>query len=126
MIPKESYEHTYGHYIKYAMRRAMDIATLGCSVNVRLDKEKLHIDRMRIAFGVAAPTPIRAFSAEKVAYGRGFDETLLDDVAKAALDDVNPRSSWRASKEFRVHLIQELSKRALKRSIEKAGGNFNG
>jgi xanthine dehydrogenase FAD-binding subunit len=126
MIPKESYEHTYGHYIKYAMRRAMDIATLGCSVNVRLDKEKLHIDRMRIAFGVAAPTPIRAFSAEKVAYGRSFDETLLDDVAKAALDDVNPRSSWRASKEFRVHLIQELSKRALKRSIEKAGGNFNG
>ncbi|NLA93579.1 MAG: xanthine dehydrogenase FAD-binding subunit XdhB, partial [Spirochaetales bacterium] len=28
-IPKESYTNTYGHYIKYAKRKAMDIATLG-------------------------------------------------------------------------------------------------
>jgi len=125
-IPKDSYENTYGQYIKYAMRRAMDIATLGCSVNVRLDKDKKHIDRMRIAFGVAAPTPIRATSAEKIAQGRGFDETLLEDVAKAAIGDVNPRTSWRASKEFRIHLIHELSMRALRISIEKAGGKFNG
>ncbi|MDD4302104.1 MAG: xanthine dehydrogenase FAD-binding subunit XdhB, partial [Sphaerochaeta sp.] len=53
-IPKESYENTYGHYIKYAMRRAMDIATLGCSVNVTLNKNKDAIERLRIAFGVAA------------------------------------------------------------------------
>ena len=26
LIPKESYENTFGHYIKYAMRSAMDIA----------------------------------------------------------------------------------------------------
>ena len=36
LIPKESYENTHGHYIKYAMREALDIATLGTSVNVRL------------------------------------------------------------------------------------------
>ena len=36
LIPKESYENCFGHYIKYAMRNAMDIATLGTSVNVRL------------------------------------------------------------------------------------------
>ena len=35
LIAKESYENTFGHYIKYAMRNAMDIATLGTSVNVR-------------------------------------------------------------------------------------------
>ena len=34
LIPKESYENCFGHYIKYAMRNAMDIATLGTSVNV--------------------------------------------------------------------------------------------
>ena len=38
LIPKESYDRCWGHYIKYAMRNAMDIATLGCSVNVRLGR----------------------------------------------------------------------------------------
>ena len=28
LIPKASYENCFGHYIKYAMRNAMDIATL--------------------------------------------------------------------------------------------------
>ena len=125
-IPKTSWEHTYGHYIKYAMRRAMDIATLGCSVNVRLTKDKKHISRLRIAFGVAAPTPLRSIHAEKSAEGHLLDEELLDLVSKGALDDVMPRSSWRASKEFRLHLVEELSRRATIVSIEKAGGKING
>ena len=36
LIPKASYTNCFGHYIKYAMRNAMDIATTGCSVNVVL------------------------------------------------------------------------------------------
>lgn len=125
-IPKSSYEHTYGHYIKYAMRRAMDIATLGCSVNVRLTEDKKHISRLRIAFGVAAPTPIRSAQAEKNAEGHLLDEELLDLVSQGALADVMPRSSWRASKEFRLHLVEELARRATIVSIEQAGGKING
>lgn len=49
LIPKASYENCYGYYIKYAMRNAMDIATLGCSVNVRLSPDKQTIERARIA-----------------------------------------------------------------------------
>ena len=40
LIPKESYENCFGYYIKYAMRNAMDIATIGCSVNVVLSADK--------------------------------------------------------------------------------------
>ena len=40
LIPKVSYENCFGHYIKYAMRNAMDIATTGCSVNVVLSEDK--------------------------------------------------------------------------------------
>ena len=36
LIRRASYEGYQGHYIKYAMRNAMDIATTGCSVNVKL------------------------------------------------------------------------------------------
>ncbi|MFA6706743.1 MAG: xanthine dehydrogenase subunit XdhB [Sphaerochaetaceae bacterium] len=125
-IPKASWEHTYGHYIKYAMRKAMDIATLGCSVNVRLAQDKQHVDRLRIAFGVAAPIPVRAVSVESKASGMKVDEQLISFVSKNVLEDVMPRSSWRASKEFRLHLIQEMTRRALIAAIEKAGGKLNG
>lgn len=125
-IPKESYERTYGHYIKYAKRKAMDIATLGCSVNVRLSEDKKRIERLRIAFGVAAPTPIRAVSAEQEANGQLTGEDLLERIAEKTLADVMPRSSWRASKEFRLHLVKELARRAATAAIEKAGGKIHG
>jgi xanthine dehydrogenase FAD-binding subunit len=125
-IPKESWEQTYGHYIKYAKRKAMDIATLGCSVNVKLTNDKKHIERLRIAFGVAAPTPIRAVTAEKAANGHAVDADLLDIITANVEADVKPRTSWRASKEFRLHLVKELARRATVASIEKAGGKING
>jgi xanthine dehydrogenase FAD-binding subunit len=125
-IKEESWKNTYGHYIKYSMRKAMDIATLGCSVNVRLTEDKKTIDRLRVAFGVAAPTPIRATTAEGKAHGHNLDTELLTLVSEGSLADVLPRTSWRASKEFRLHLVQELSQRATIVSIEKAGGKING
>jgi xanthine dehydrogenase FAD-binding subunit len=125
-IAKESYENTSGHYIKYAMRKAMDIATLGCSVNVRLTSDKKHIDRLRIAFGVAAPTPIRSTTVESKVQGHELNEQLLDIVSEGALSDVSPRTSWRASKEFRLQLVKEMARRTTKAAVEKAGGTING
>ena len=50
------------------------------------------------------------------------DPQLYSRFASLALTQVNPRTSWRASKEFRIQLIKELAKRALKESIRLAGG----
>lgn len=123
-ILKDSYENTYGHYIKYSIRRAMDIATLGCSVNVRLSSDKKTIERIRIGYGVAGPTPMRVPTAEALATGKPISEQLILDVAAATLEDVNPRTSWRATKEFRMQLVKELCKRALKSAITQAGGTI--
>ncbi|MFV0413644.1 MAG: xanthine dehydrogenase subunit XdhB [Oscillospiraceae bacterium] len=123
-IPKESYENCCGHYIKYAMRNAMDIATLGCSVNVRLSADKKRIDRMRIGYGVAGPVPMRAHGAEAAANGQPVSGQVVAAAAKAALQDVNPRTSWRATKEVRLQLVEELAKRALTKAIELAGGTL--
>ncbi len=125
-IAKDSYESTYGFYSKYAMRKAMDIATLGCSVNVRLSTDKKQVDRLRIAFGVAAPIPIRSPKAEEAAAGHVVNEELLELIAQKSLSDVNPRTSWRASKEFRLQLVKELARRSTKAAIERAGGKING
>jgi xanthine dehydrogenase FAD-binding subunit len=121
LLPKESYENCYGNYFKYAMRNALDIATLGCSANVRLSKDKKTIERLRLAYGVAGPVPMRAPSAEAAANGRPASEETIAAAAKAALSDVNPRTSWRASKEFRLQLAEELAKRTIRESLKLSG-----
>jgi xanthine dehydrogenase FAD-binding subunit len=120
IIPKESYENCFGCYIKYAMREALDIATLGCSANVRLSADKKSIERARLAYGVAGPVPLRAPSAEAAATGKAANEETINAAALAAIKDIKPRTSWRASSEFRTHLAEELAKRALRESINRA------
>jgi xanthine dehydrogenase FAD-binding subunit len=121
LIKKEDYEGFGGYYIKYAMRKAMDIATLGCVVLCKV-RDKNILEDVRLAFGVAAPTPIRVPAAEAVAKGQPFSEELVEQFGKAALTEVNPRTSWRASREFRLQLVEELSKRALRQAFSNAGG----
>ena len=122
LIPKESYENCYGKYIKYGMRNAMEITSLGCSVNVRLSPDKKYIRRCRIAYGVAGPVPMRVPSAEAVANGSPLTREMIDEFALAVLLDINPRDSWRSSKAFRQHIAVEMARRALTESIERAGG----
>jgi len=122
LIPKTSYENTYGHYIKYAMRNAMDIATLGTSVNVRLSPDKKAVERVRIAFGVAGPVPMRAPHAEEAANGQPLTEDLPEKLSKAVLEDINPRDSWRASRAFRQHIAVESASRAFLESVKLCGG----
>jgi xanthine dehydrogenase FAD-binding subunit len=122
IIPSESYRNCSGCYIKYAMREALDIATLGCSANVRLSADKKNIERLRLAYGVAGPVPMRAPSAEAAGSGQPASEETIAAAALAALKDINPRTSWRATREFRLQLAEELARRAIRESIIRAGG----
>ena len=122
IIPRDNYAGYTGHYIKYAMRAAMDIATLGVSCLVKLTDDKKTVDDAALAFGVAGPVPMRAPSAEAAVRGLPIEEAIAA-IGKAALDDVNPRTSWRASKEFRIQLIEELSPRALREAARKGGAD---
>lgn len=124
LIPKASYENTFGAYFKYAMRNAMDIATTGCSVNVRLSGDKKTFERVRIAYGVAGPVPMRAPSAEAAANGAPVTAETAERFALAVLDDIRPRDSWRAAKAFREHIAVEMAERMLKESVKRAGGEI--
>ena len=122
IIPKKAYEGYHGNYIKYAMREALDIATLGCSVNALLSEDRQTILDARIAYGVAGPIPTRAPSAEAAAKDKPVTRETIEAFAKAVLEDIHPRDSWRAAKAFREHIAVEMAKRALTKSIELGGG----
>ena len=121
-IRRRDYEGFGGHYIKYAQREAMDIATLGCAVHVKLSGDKRVIEEYRLAFGVAAPTPVRCRGAEARAVGQPVTRALLEKIGVWAADEVSPRTSWRASREFRLQLVKTLSGRATEKAIKNAGG----
>lgn len=122
-IPKDSYDGVSGHYIKFAQRNAMDIATLGVACLCRLSPDRSAVARVRLAFGVAGPVPMRAPSAEAAVAGLPLAQAVAA-LGEAALLDVNPRNSWRASRDFRIQLTRELPGRALAEAIRKGGGQL--
>ena len=124
LIPKEAYDNYHGFYIKYGMRNAMEIATTGCSVNVRLNDDKTVIEDIRIGYGVAGPVPLRARHAEAVGRGLTVSPESIRAISEAVSEDVRPRDSWRASKAFREHLCHVRCERAAEAAIRRAGGEL--
>ena len=118
-IKKTEYEHFYGRYIKYGKRSAMEISTLGCAAWVHLAEDG-KIEDLRLAFGVAAPTPIRCAAAEALASGQIPEESLYDRLAEQVRREITPRSSWRASAEFRLQIAGEMTRRAVREAVERA------
>lgn len=123
IITKENYEGLKGNYIKYCNRKAMDIAMLSVAAICKVEDGKF--SDMRIALGVAAPTPIRCSEAEGYGLGRTVSEEEIKEIAKHALKASKARDSWRGSKAYREHLIEVLVQRAIKEAINRAGGNGN-
>lgn len=121
LIAPEDYQGFGGHYIKFAMRNAMDIATLGVAALCKLEDGRT-FKEVRIGLGVAAPTPIRCTEAESYAAGKEITSEVIKEIGKLAVKSTNARTSWRASKEYREHLVEVLTQRALKAAIVRAGG----
>lgn len=121
-ISRDNYVGYGGHFFKYAMRDAMDIATINCSAVCRVENQVM--TDLRLAYGVAAPVPIRCKNTEEKIHGRKVSTKLLDDIAEAVKGDVSPRSSWRAARDFRLQIIATLARRVVKQAILNAGGTI--
>lgn len=122
-IPRDHYEGFTGHYFKYGKRRALEIATMGCCCLVKLGADKSTIEDIRLAFGVAAPTPMRATGAEDAVRGLPVAEAV-EKIGELAQAETHPRDSWRASKDFRLQLIGEMSRRSLIEAARKGGADI--
>lgn len=125
MISSGTRQAIGGAWHKYAMRRAMDIATIGCAAVVRLDLgQPMRLWRLRLAFSVAGPRPLRCPTAEEAAQGLPIDEAnlpkILDIIRQTVLDDLQPRDSWRAAKDFREQIIRTLAARVVSAAILQA------
>ncbi len=121
IVPREHYEGYTGHYIKYSMRNAMDIATLSCCVVVKTAgrEYKNTLEDIRVTFGVAAPVPLRCRATEERLKGHVIDTELFWMMERSIREEINPRDSWRASRAFRLQIGGEIAKRAFMEAVAR-------
>lgn len=119
IIDGPDYKNYQGKYIKFCNRKAMDISMLGVAVLCKVSNE--YLEDIRICLGVAAPTPIRCIQAEEFAKKKQICLNTIKDISNLAKLSSKARNSWRGSKDFREHLIVNLTELALLDVIKKSG-----
>jgi carbon-monoxide dehydrogenase medium subunit len=135
--------NTGSAYYKLQRRLALDLPILGVSVLLSLDKNKVTCSDLlctaspissilhkmeedeiickdvRIALGVAAPTPMRALKAEALLRGKKLSDELLEEAANTASQEAQPRDSLRGEAWYRKDMVRVLVKRMAMKSIER-------
>ncbi|WIV52308.1 xanthine dehydrogenase family protein subunit M (plasmid) [Marivivens sp. LCG002] len=107
-------------YLRFIPRTEMDIAVVGCAVNLSVDGDV--IVAAKVALGAVAPTVIVADEAAKAILGTTLDDAALDKLAAAASAAANPISDKRGSREFRIEVAGVLARRAAKIAYARAKG----
>ncbi len=104
-----------GCYLTFSLRRAMDLPIVGVGVLIRAS-DGIFQD-VKIALGAVAPTPIRAKKTERFLSGKTIDEETIRKAAKEAMMESKPITDVRASRDYRLGLVEELTYRAIKQSV---------
>ena len=120
IIVPEVGQWTGGAYVKLMRRKAMDLPLVGVSTQIWLDKNFSICKNVCIALAVAAPVPFRAKRAEAILQGVQINDKVIEEAAKAAVQEAHPRASFRCSSEYRSEMIGILFKRAIELSIGRA------
>ncbi len=120
VVPKQP-ENNGGAYLKLMRRSAMDLAQVGVAVCLSLDSGKKICRQARIALGAAASTPIRAKRAEETLQNREVSQRTAKEAGRIASGEGDPRTSIRASREYRIAMIGVLTERAILEAHRRIG-----
>jgi carbon-monoxide dehydrogenase medium subunit len=107
-IPTQA-PNTGSAYIKFGRRAAMELPLIGIGVLLTLEDDMETCSKARICLGVAAPTPMRAFDAEKLLIGKKINKEILIEAGNIAADESKVRNSirgkaWHRKEMIRVHV----------------------
>jgi carbon-monoxide dehydrogenase medium subunit len=113
--------HTTSAFLKTGRRHAMEISAVNVAVRLTLSPNDTTCTDARIALGAVAPTPIRAFEAEQLLIGQPLNPEIIRAAAELAVQATDPISDLRASADFRQHLTQAMTYRALATCLQRFG-----
>ncbi len=118
-VPKPK-PHQSDAYLRFIPRTEMDIAVVGCAVNVTLDNSGVCTDA-RVVLGAVAPTQIICEASAKALVGHRLDEATLAALDAAAGKACNPITDKRGTIEYRIKVAGVLARRAAAIAFERAG-----
>lgn len=107
-------------FFKIGLRNAMaiSVATAACAVQITRGRV---IKDCAIALGSVAPTPLRAYAAEKLLIGQKLDDATLQAVMAAVEKEISPIDDIRSTGAYRREVAPVLVKRALLQACENRG-----
>lgn len=108
-------------YLRFIPRTEMDIAVVGCGVNLSLDAKGI-CTAARVSLGAVAPTVLLVEKAAKALVGTRVDDAALETLAAACSAAAKPIDDKRGTIEFRKHIAGVLARRAAKIALERAKG----
>ncbi|HUG20554.1 MAG TPA: xanthine dehydrogenase family protein subunit M [Planctomycetaceae bacterium] len=109
-------------YLRFIPRNEMDIAVAGVGASVKLSADGKTIESGRIAAGAVAPTPKYCAEASEFLAGKPANEEIFAAAGELAKKVATPINDMRGTIEYRVHLVEVLTKRALAIAVERARG----
>ncbi|HSC85109.1 MAG TPA: xanthine dehydrogenase small subunit [Pseudomonas sp.] len=107
-VPRASNARQFRAY-KVSKRLDDDISAVCAALNLQLENGVL--GEVRIAFGGMAGIPKRATACEQALQGQAFDEAALEAACAALAQDFTPLSDFRASRDYRLLVAQNLLRR---------------
>ncbi|HVB17907.1 MAG TPA: xanthine dehydrogenase family protein subunit M [Stellaceae bacterium] len=106
-------------YLRFIPRTEMDIAVVGCAVNVTLDAGGTCTDA-RVVLGAVAPTQLVVEDAAKALIGHKLDAPTLAALDAAAQKASVPITDTRGTIEYRTKIAGVLARRAAAIAFERA------
>jgi carbon-monoxide dehydrogenase medium subunit len=103
-------------FIKIA-RTAMDLAKVNVAASLKTENEV--ITDVKIALGSVAPTPIRAFEAEKSLIGKEYNEENVRIAAEIASKEIKPITDIRSTAEYRREVTKVIVRDVLMKAYER-------
>jgi CO/xanthine dehydrogenase FAD-binding subunit len=107
-------------YLRFIPRTEMDIAVVGCAVNVTLDASGVCTDA-RVSLGAVAPTQLIVDEAAQALIGHRLDADTLSKLDAAAGRACKPINDKRGTIEYRIKVAGVLARRAAAIAFERAG-----
>lgn len=97
------------------------LPVLGCAVWLQLDSARQQITDARICIGPVGSVPQRAVDVEAVLRGQPIDQATITTAVRTARETLHPRTSkYRATGEYREHMIETLLRQALPLAAHRA------
>ena len=113
---------TRSAYIKYVTRSSEDRPCVGTAAVVELNPDGSCRD-LRVAVCAVAETPQEIESAEAMARGERLTDDLLDSIAEAYAEEIEPLSDLRGSEWYRRRMIRVFVRRAIQQALANGNGS---